>query len=82
MYDSSDFVFLAAQPVGLGFQRAERSGAEGRPRHAGQWGVHLDFAVENAAQLDELESQALALGARRAATQPRPDLQRRVTWFW
>jgi hypothetical protein len=38
--------------------------------------AHLDCAVEDSAQLDELETRAVAIAARRATAQPRPDVWR------
>lgn len=70
-FRTPDFVYLACGPVGLGFQRAD-SAAAPWPDPDGPLRVHLDFAVENPEQLDDLEAQAVALGARRASTQPRP----------
>lgn len=71
VYRSAEFVFLACEPLGLGFQRAESAAPPNWPDHAGPLRVHLDFAVEDSVQLDELEAEAVALGARLPATQPR-----------
>lgn len=73
VYSSPDFVFLACEPLGLGFQRADADPAPRRPDTSAPLRLHLDFAVEDAARLGELEARAVALGARRAPTQPRPE---------
>lgn len=72
VYSSPEFVFLAGEPIGLGFQRAESALTSNWPEPTGPLRVHLDFAVEDSAQLDELEAHPVALGARHPATQPRP----------
>lgn len=71
VHSSPEFVFLACEPLGLGFQRAANP-ASSWPDVSAPMRLHLDFAVEDAAQLDDLEAWAVALGAHRAPTQPRP----------
>jgi catechol 2,3-dioxygenase-like lactoylglutathione lyase family enzyme len=72
VFSSPNFVYLAADPVGMAFQRTENCAAPSwpDPSHLGQ--MHLDFNVAEPAQLDTIEAEVLVLGANSAEHQPRP----------
>jgi hypothetical protein len=69
-FSSDDFVAVKAGPLWLSAVRVTDFRPPDWPGEDTPKQIHLDLAVDD---LDEAESDALARGARLAATQPAPD---------
>lgn len=75
IHQDADFVYLAAWPLGLAFQRTADHHPARQPDPTRPMQAHLDFHVDEA-RLDDVEAQVLALGASRPARQPRSSSSR------
>jgi hypothetical protein len=70
MFESDDFIALQGAGIYLTMQRVEDHRAPDWPEGDTPKQIHLELAVSD---LDSAEAEALALGARKAGTQPSPD---------
>jgi len=70
MFESDDFVALQGAAVIITTQRVSDHVAPDWPSSAIPKQVHFELAVDD---LDRAEAEALAIGARKAETQPAPD---------
>jgi hypothetical protein len=70
MFESEDFVALQGAAVLITTQRVVDHQPPDWPASGTPKQLHFELAVDD---LDRAEAEALALGARKAATQPAPD---------
>jgi hypothetical protein len=70
LHSEADYAMIGDGTTSIGFGRVAGYTGPGWPKEAGPKRYHLDFYVDD---LDKAETEALALGATKAADQPNPE---------